>query len=103
MFIIQLSQRVKKRIDDCGFKNYIKGVRATKKKTIQGYIDTYAGPPFPIHFKYSLMMMITFVTFMYGAGMPILFPIALMTFLVSYVLERILVAYSFQEPPAFDA
>jgi hypothetical protein len=41
------------------------------------------------------MMMITFVTFMYGAGMPILFPIALMTFIVSYMLERILVAYSF--------
>lgn len=94
-YVIQLGMRMKKRIQDKGFSNYIKGIKHTKKKTIQGYIDLYCGPPFPIHFKYSLMMMITFVCFMYGPGMPILFPISLVTFIVSYCLERILVAYSF--------
>lgn len=82
---------------------YFRGDLVTKKKTIQGYVDLHCGPPFPIHFKYSLMMNITFVTFMYGSGMPILFSIALATYVLTYILERILVAYSFQEPPSFDA
>ena len=103
MYVYTLSKRVYNRIKDKGCKEYLNGTKKTKKKTIQGYIDLYSGPPFPIHFKYSLMMMITFVTFMYGAGMPILFVISLCTFVITYILERILVAYSFQEPPSFDA
>jgi len=95
MYVYTLSKRVYARIKDKGVSNYLKGIKKTKKKTIQGYIDLYSGPPFPIHFKYSLMMMITFVTFMYGAGMPIFFAISLVTFVITYVLERILVAYSF--------
>jgi hypothetical protein len=96
MYVITLSKRIFNRIKDRGLGAYISGDNTkTKKKSIQGYIDLYCGPPFPIHFKYSLMMMITYVTFMYGSGMPILFPIALTTFIITYCLERILVAYSF--------
>lgn len=63
--------------------------------TIGSYVDLNAGPGFPIHFKYSLMMNISFVTFMYGAGMPILFPIAAITFFIFFFMEKILVVYSF--------
>lgn len=103
MYFLYLSRRVYRRMVDRGFSNYFKGTLSTKKKTIQGYIDTYSGPPFPIHFKYSLMMNISFVTFMYGSGMPILFCISAATFAIFFVMEKLLVAYSFQEPPAFDA
>jgi hypothetical protein len=48
------------------------------------------------------MMNISYVTFMYGAGMPILFVIAFISFLIFYVLERLLIAYSFKQPPSFD-
>jgi hypothetical protein len=39
---------------------------------------------------------------MFGAGLPILFPIATLSFFVFYVVERLLVAYSYREPPLFD-
>lgn len=42
----------------------------TKSRTIQQYINLYAGPDYLIHFKYSRMLNIVFVTFMYGMAMP---------------------------------
>jgi hypothetical protein len=48
------------------------------------------------------MLNIVFMTFMFGAGMPILFPIALGSFLIFYVVERLCLAYSSQKPPMFD-
>ena len=39
---------------------------------------------------------------MFGAGLPILYPIAWASFIVFYVVERLLVAYSYREPPLFD-
>lgn len=39
---------------------------------------------------------------MFGAGMPILFPIGLASFLIFYVMERLCLAYSYQKPPMFD-
>jgi len=39
---------------------------------------------------------------MYGMGLPILFPIAALTYFVLYSLERLLVAYFVQLPPTFD-
>lgn len=47
-------------------------------------------------------MNIAFVTFMYGAGIPALFPIAVMSYFLLYVCERLCVAYSYKQPPAFD-
>jgi hypothetical protein len=39
---------------------------------------------------------------MYGTGMPILFPIALISFAIFFVLERTLICYYYKQPPAFD-
>jgi hypothetical protein len=74
----------------------------TKKKTIESYIDLYAGPEFYMHQKYSNIINIAFMTFMFGAGIPLLFPIALLSFIVIYILERILVAYYYRAPSMMD-
>ncbi len=74
----------------------------TKKTSMQVYVDLYSGPEYFIHFKYSGMMNVTFVTMMYGCGMPVLFPIAAFTYFNLYTLERLLVAYFVQLPPTFD-
>lgn len=50
----------------------------TKTTTLQQYIEIYSGPVFFIHYKYSSILNITFVTFMYGLGLPVLFPIAVL-------------------------
>lgn len=74
----------------------------TKKTSMQIYVDLYSGPEYMIHFKYSGILNVTFVTMMYGMGMPILFPIAAFTYFNLMSLERLLVAYFYQLPPTFD-
>jgi hypothetical protein len=55
-----------------------------------------------MHFRFSTIMNIAFVTLTYGTGMPILYPIALFSFTVLYTVERIQVCYYYKQPPAFD-
>jgi len=70
--------------------------------TMQQYVNIYAGPNFFMHYKYSSMMNIIFITMMYGVGMPILFPIALATYCVVYCLEKYMMYYVYKSPPAYD-
>ena len=39
---------------------------------------------------------------MYGVGMPILFPIAAVSYFVFWLVERYQVAYTYPMPPAMD-
>jgi hypothetical protein len=55
-----------------------------------------------MHYKYSTMLNTTFVTMMYGGGLPILFPIAACQFFVFYILENYKFYYVYQKPPAYD-
>lgn len=40
----------------------------TKTTNMQRYVDIYSGPSYMIHFKYSGILNVTFVTMMYGMG-----------------------------------
>jgi len=55
-----------------------------------------------MHYKYSAMLNITFVTMMYGAGMPYLFPVAAISFLSLFIVENYMLFYVYKEPPAYD-
>jgi len=55
-----------------------------------------------MHYKYSSILNVTFVTFMYGLGIPILFPIAFVFFCFLYILERLLITYYYKRPPMYD-
>lgn len=55
-----------------------------------------------MHYKYSSMMNIIFITFMYGAGLPKLFPLAFAAFVVFFALEKYMMYYVYQSPPAYD-
>ena len=39
---------------------------------------------------------------MFGAGLPVLFPIAAAAFLVLYTVENFLLYYVYKQPPAYD-
>jgi len=65
-------------------------------------MDLYSGPEYVIHFRYANILNITYVTMMYGLGMPILFPIAAFSYFVLYFCARYQVAYTYQMPPALD-
>jgi hypothetical protein len=60
-----------------------------KKRSLKEHVDLYAGPDYAIHYKYSFIINIVFITFMFGAGLPILFPLALCALTVLYVMERL--------------
>ena len=69
---------------------------------MQPYKDVYSGVDYIIHFKYSGVLSITYLTLMYGVGMPILFPIAAFNFFNQWIVERIIVAYVVRIPPSLD-
>ena len=74
----------------------------TQKKAMQLYIDLYSGPVFLIHFRYSILFNICFVCMVYGIGIPLLFPIGCLSYVILWCVERFLVAYLFKLPPALD-
>eukprot|EP00117_Sycon_ciliatum_P041124 scpid37102/ scgid30137/ len=98
-FGIAFAQKLVFQWMDRGFTcNYSK----TKKNTIQSYINLYSGPEYMMHVKYSGMMNVLFVCFMYGLAIPALFPISLLAFTVLYLVEKYTITYFFRKPPMFD-
>jgi hypothetical protein len=62
----------------------------------------YAGPEFEMNFRFSIFLNIIFITLLYGTALPILYPIALWSFIVLYITERLCVCYYYKQPPAYD-
>lgn len=67
---------------------------STKCTQPAAYIDLYSGAEYLFFVKYSSAFNVTFVTMMYGAGMPILFPIAALNYISMWLLERYNIAYN---------
>ena len=78
-FAMRLAYRL---MDSCTLNKY-----ETKTKSIQAYLDIRCGPAYLMHFKYSSILNIVFITFMFGFGIPELFPIAAISFWIIYFLE----------------
>ena len=74
----------------------------SQSKSIQQFADIYSGGVFYIHYKYSYILTVIYITFFFGPGLPILFPIALISLVSLYVSERLQMAYSYQRPPMYD-
>jgi len=55
-----------------------------------------------IHFRYSAILNMAFVSMMYGVGLPLLFPIGLFAYTILYIVERFCVFYYYKQPPMFD-
>ena len=55
-----------------------------------------------MHFKYSALLNVIFVTMTFGYGMPILFPVAAVAILVLYFVEKTMLYYAYRLPPMYD-
>ena len=55
-----------------------------------------------MEYKYSDMLFFLGVTFLYSAGMPVLYPIAAAFFFVGYWSDKILLLYFNRKPPIYD-
>ena len=97
--LLYLSLRILRRVMDrgCSCDRY-----KTKKTSIRAYLDCYTGPVYFMHYKYSTLLNVIFVTFMYGLGLPILFPIACLSLVILYFVEKTMLYYGYRVPPMYD-
>lgn len=74
----------------------------TKSTSMASFKAIWSGGEYVIHFKYSGMLNIAYVTMLYGMGMPALFPIAAVNYFNQYVAERMVVAWHMKAPATLD-
>lgn len=55
-----------------------------------------------MHYKYSTIMAIIYIAFLFGTVMPVLFPLCFLGLCVMYVVERLMIHYSYRKPPMID-
>jgi hypothetical protein len=48
------------------------------------------------------MLTITWVTFLFAPGIPILFPIAMVGLLIQYTSDQYMLARAYKKPPVYD-
>ena len=72
----------------------------TRSSSLAKYKLNYGGEEYYVHYRYSDMLKNTYITMMYGIGIPLLFPIAALTTIITWVGERIMCAYIVKLPPA---
>ena len=94
-FGISFGILVLRRCIDQGFTSYLccKKEKTTKAKTIQEYVNIYAGPEHMMSYRYSSILVTASVCMMYGVALPIMFPIAAFTYFNYYVVDKVLITY----------
>ena len=83
-------------------KCYPNDLKETSSPTMTLLFDKYMGPPFFIHYKYSYILMYTFVAFAWGALVPAMFIMSLTALIIMHVVERMMIYYSYVHPPTLD-
>lgn len=78
------------------------GLGTSKTTKDKDYIDIHAGPEYPMHAKYAFIMLTVFMTQLFGLGLPILYPVALIGFIIFYYSEMYMLHYSYRCPPCYD-
>jgi hypothetical protein len=81
----------------CKWNPYI-----TKKTNMHAYKEVYFGAEWPIHFKFSDALNITFLAMFYGIGMPIMFPMAAIILANQRLCERVVIWKYSRQPPSMD-
>ena len=71
-------------------------------RSIPEYFELYNGEELEIHYRFAHIITVCCICFIYGPGIPIVFPIALVGFILMYHIERYQIAYHFKRPPRFQ-
>jgi hypothetical protein len=70
---------------------------ATKCKSIGQYIDKMSGSTNDIFDGYSYIMVIIWINMYFGVGLPLLFPLTLISAIITYVFERLKTIYWYKK------
>lgn len=74
----------------------------TRCKSQWNYFEIYGGQNFPIELRYAFFRQVLVVCFLFGAGIPILFPIGFIAFLLSSNLQKYELSYIYKKPVNFE-
>ena len=86
---------------DQGWKLYPGDYAKSRCNSVQEFVEIYSGDVFQIHVKYAYILTVCFIAFTYGMSMPVMFPIALVSLIIMYAVERTSMAYVYQKPPMY--
>jgi len=64
---------------------------------------SYSGAVFKLEYRYPTLLNVVFVTLMYSSGLPILYPIAAMTFGIMYLTDKVALLRLYNRPPMYKA
>ena len=56
-----------------------------------------------LEFRYSNMLIMLSVTFFYSSGMPILYPIAALYFMITYCTDKWMLFHYYRQPPMYNS
>jgi hypothetical protein len=71
--------------------------RRTRQIIQSDYEDLYTGPKFLLHIRYAQILSTIFVTMTYSSGLPMLYFISFISFLVTYWTDKFLVLRYFSK------
>ena len=69
---------------------------------MQAFVDIYSGPIFFVHYKYSYILTVVYIAFMFGPLMPILFLSATASLGCLYIVEKMCMGFAYRKPPMYD-
>ena len=62
-------------------------------KTVAEFVSNYSNPPLSLDYRYAQFIICVYVPLLFGAGMPVLYPITLANLVVQYSLDRLMAVY----------
>ena len=77
-------------------------MKITKKIMNKDWIELYTGDEFFIDYRYSQILTIIFICFMYSSGMPILYFITVIHLIVIYWIDKYLIFRFCKIPRDYD-
>ena len=76
--------------------------RKTRKMIQQDYEDINTDADFEIELRYANLLFMIGVTFLYSSGMPILYPVAAVYFILGYWVDKFLLIKCSKKPVRYD-
>lgn len=73
-------------------------VEKTRKVTQRDYNAVYTGPELNMDYKYANILVVTTMALTYGAGIPIMYLLAAVYFIVAYWTDKVLIFYNYRKP-----
>ena len=78
-------------------RGWTRNIYKTKCKSMGQYINKMSGPTNDIFDGYSYIMVIIWINMFFGVGLPLLFPLTLISAIITYVFEKIKTVYWYKK------